>query len=208
MPFPIGAALSGLSALSKIVTGFSQQRKAHNINKNNPFPVETLQPEYAKNVALAENMGRTGLPQQQYVNSLQNINRNQTAGIRALTRSGRPIGVASLVRAGNDATMNLDAQDAMARQQNQRFAFGQRNILAQQNQRLFDVNKRTPWLQMLAKANALEGAGMQNKQNGLNDFTTMGSIMSMNGNQNQDNAQGQGLWKWYKGGGMNLNPTY
>lgn len=189
-PLLIAGAVAGAGALGKFLKGASQQRQAHRINRSNPFQVEALRPEYAKNVAEAEAMSRSGLPQQQYNNALQNFQRNQNAGLRAFSRSGRTGGLATLLRATNDATMNLDVADANARMGNQRFAMGQRGILANEQKRLFDVNKRQNWLQQLAKANALQGAGIQNQFGAFNDLSQLGTMLAM-GAQGGGGTMGQ-----------------
>lgn len=172
---PLALGLAGAGALLKAGTGLWQTIKGNRIDKKNPFPVEQANPIFQKNVAIAENMARTGMPQQQYNNALNNIGRNQAGAIRQLGRSANPsAGLASVLRAGNDATINLDTQDANARLNNQRFAFGQRLNLAQEQNRVFDWNKRQKYLGLLAKSQGMIGAGMQNLMGGFNDATRIG----------------------------------
>lgn len=182
MALGIGTALSGLGILAKGITGIFQGSKANKIDKNNIRPIQEVQQEYLKNVSEAENMARTGLPQQQYLMGLQNQQRNLNGVLGSLRRSANPsAGLGSLLRASNDATMNLDVADANARTQNQRFAMGQRGILAQQKQNAFDWNKKSKYLADFARAQALRGAGAQNLMGAFGDTQQLGMFIDSDG---------------------------
>lgn len=181
---PVGAAIAGVSLLGKGLTSLLQGRRARQIDRNNPFPTEQVNPLLQKNVALAEQMARTGTPQEQYNNQLNSIQRNQAGALTRFGRNGRGAGsLASIVRAGNDATGNLNARDSVDRQNNQRFAFGQRGVLANEQSRIFDWNKRQPYLAKVAESQGLKGAAMQNGMSMFNDAATLG--MYTMGNQDQ-----------------------
>jgi len=188
---PISAGIAGIGALAKIWQGFSQKHQAHKINKNNPFPTEQANPLYAQNLAIAENAAKVGLPQQQVIQAQQGFARSQNAGLRQLGRIGRPGGVAGVVRAGNDAALGLGVADAQARMTNQRQTYGMRNQLANEQTRVWDWNNRQPFLAKTAQAQALLGAGQQNRMAGFNDLQNIG-LYSMMGNQgNGNNYQSQ-----------------
>jgi len=131
---------------------------------------------------MAENMARTGLPQEQYNNQLNNIQRNQAGALGSFGRRGGATGsLASIVRAGNDATNNLVSQDAQARMQNQRFAFGQRGIMGQQRLAKWDWDKRQKYQENAQAASALQSAGRQNMMGALDGLSSLGQTAIMGG---------------------------
>lgn len=162
----------------KGITSAVQTHKANQIDKKNVLPIQQVQGEYFQNVADAEQMARQGMPAQQYQNSLNSINRNQAGALRRLGGSNQSL--ASLLRASNDATLNLDANDASQRIRNRMNLFQQRNILAGQKQSAFDWNRKQPYIANLAKAEALRGAGQQNMMGMTNDLLTGGAMYASN----------------------------
>ncbi len=137
-----------------------------------------MQPEYYQNLTQAQQQAAVGLPQEQYNNQLNAINRNQASGVQALSRSQYPTGCfASIVRAGNDASNTLNAQDAVARNRNLLNLMQQRQTLAQQKQGAWDWNSRQKYLGLLAKSQALRGASMQNLNGAFNDISSAGSAL-------------------------------
>lgn len=200
MAIPLVAA----AAIPSIVKGiggifdiFGGNRRA----RRNVRPVAQVNENYLKNVALAEQMGRQGLPQQQYNLGLQNINRNQSAALGALSRSANPnAGLQGLLRASNDATMGLDVQNANARLNNQRFAFGQRNNLANEQQRVFDWNQKGKYLEEAQAASQQINAGKQNAMGGLTDLSVLGQqYLASEGGQPSPSPQMQLPQMGYRG---------
>lgn len=188
---PVSTSIAGIGALAKIWQGFSQAHQAHKINKNNPFPTQTVNPLYAQNLVIAENAAKVGLPQQQYNQGVQNIARNTNMGLRQVARLGRPASAAGIVRASNDATGALDIADAQARMANQRATYGFRDQLANQQDQVWDWNNKSKFLARTAEAQALKGAGQQNKMAGLNDLSTLGLYGLYGRNPNQVAQKGQ-----------------
>lgn len=174
MAIPLLAA-AAVPSLVKGVAGifdiFGGKKRA----RNNVRPMAQVNENYLKNVALAEQMGRQGLPQQQYNLGLQNIQRNQSGVLGALSRSSNPnAGLQGLLRASNDATMGLDVQNANARLNNQRFAFGQRANLANEQQRVWDWNQKGRYLEEAQAAAQQIGSGKQNAFGALTDLSQLG----------------------------------
>lgn len=189
-----GAALAGLGALGKLGTGIVQGIKANKIDRNNIRPIQQVQQEYFKNVEDANQMARLGLPQQQYNLGRQNILRNQSNALGLLNRSANPAaGLNAMLRAGNDATLNLDVQNAQARNQNLRGLMGQRQILGGQKQNAFDWNEKSKYLAQSAKAQALRGAGMQNTMGAFGDVQQLGMMMQNQEDGNSDPTGGRQL---------------
>lgn len=178
----IAVGVAGGSALLKLGTGVIQNGKANSIDKNNPYPNQTVDPIYQQNVNQVTQMSQEGLPAQQYNNSLNLINRNQGSGLQALQRSANPgANLASLVRAGDDATNGLNAQDAAMRNQNLLKLLQERQILAQQKDKAWDWNYQQKYLGNLAKANALRGSSNANVNSGLNELSGTGLAVAQLG---------------------------
>lgn len=175
-------AIVGASALGKAAYGISQNSKASAIEKNNIRPFEQVQPEYQQNVNTAQQMAQEGLPQAVYNNQLNGINQNQAGGIAALNNSANPgANLASIVRAGDNAVGNLNAQDAAARNKNTLALIQQRGILAGAKQNAWNYNYADKYSENLAKSQALRGAGTQNIAGGLNTLGQAG--MGLLGNR-------------------------
>jgi hypothetical protein len=208
----IGGGLAGVSAIGKGIAGLFQGKKADNIDKTNPYPTMVVQPGYYQNLAQAEQQAKVGIPQQQYQGQLNAISRNQASGIQALSRTQNPSGsVASIVRAGNDASNNLNSQDAIERNRNLLNLMQQRQTLAQQQQGAWDWNSRQKYLGLLAKSQALRGASMQNLNGAFNDLSSAGSALissGIGGSQRTPNVNGAGagvpIGSGYVG---DINPT-
>lgn len=216
MPFPFALAAAAAPSLIKGIGGLFGIGAGKRRARRNIRPVAEVNENYLKNVALAENMGRTGLPQQQYNRSLQNIGRNQASAFNTLSRSANPsAGINSLLRSSNDAVLNLDVQDANARLNNQRFAFGQRANLAQDQQRVFNWNKIAKYNEEAQAAAEQIGAGRQNSFGALTDLSQIGQqyLAAENGQQSSGSSmpqqlpqlpyRGTGSWGNKYNGGVN-----
>lgn len=166
----IAVGVAGGSALLKFGEGELQKGQANSIDKNNPYPQAGVQAEYQQNVNQATAMAQQGMPAQQYNNQQSSINRTQAGAIGALGNSANPgANLASIVRGGNDATGNLNAQDAVQRNNNMLNLLKERQTLAQQKDKAWDWNYQQKYLGNLAKSNALRGASNQNINSGLNE---------------------------------------
>lgn len=174
--------LGGIPIIGGIATGIAQNSEANKIDKANFRPTQTVDPIYQQNVNQAEQMAQTGLPSQQYNNTLNNLNRNLSGGLRVLGRSANPgSGLASLLRGQNDAVMGLDAQSGALRNQNLLNLMRQRSILAQQRQAAFDYNNKDKYSENLAKSQALKGAAMQNIASAGNQLGQIGALAASGG---------------------------
>lgn len=170
----VAALISAAPAALKGIQGIFQGIKGKKMAKANVRPTYQIPKEFAQNLAIAESMGRVGMPQQQYTQGLQNIQRNQSAGLRQIGRMGRGGSVAGLARAGMDAGVNLDVADANARLANQRAAMGYRGVMGQQQLAKQQYDKFAKYEEDAAAAEALMGAGRQNVMGGLSDMSRVG----------------------------------
>lgn len=166
-----GVAVAG--GIYSIGKGISQNSQASKIEAANQRPTYQIPDEFKQNQVMAAHMAQTGMPQQQYDNSLNNINRNQAGGLYAMGRNANMGSLTSLVRAGNDATNNLDANDAAQRQNNQRYSIEQNGIMGNQELAAQQYNKFDKYTENFNKAQALRGAASDNINNGVNSASGM-----------------------------------
>lgn len=174
----VSAAIGAGSALYGVGKSISQSSKAHSIDANNARPTYTIPDEYKQNVAMAKHMAQIGLPQQQYNNQLNGILGSQASAIGSLSNSANPgANLAAIVRQGDAATGNLNASDAAARQNNQRYAIGQNAQLGQQQLAAQQYNKFDKYTENYNESAALKGAASQNMQNGINGAAKMAGTL-------------------------------
>lgn len=174
-------ALVGAGALYKGITGASQKHEANVIDANNIRPTQYVDPAYQQNVNTAQNLSQQGTPQVTYNNQENAINQNQGAAIASLNNSANPgANLASIVRAGDNASSTLNAQDAIARNKNTLLLMHQKGLLAGAKQNAFDYNYKDKYSEQLAKSQALRGAGMQNEAGAANALIGAGTAFAGN----------------------------
>ncbi len=153
---PLGYAASGLQT----AFGIYQYLKS---GKRPQFEI----PQAAlENKAIAENAYAEGMPTASYQNQQGAIQRNQTAALYKLGSTKTAASQAgNVVSASNLAIGDLNAQDAMARKQNEERVFRANNILAgyQRQRNQDEINKQVQ----------LESAGLQNIFGGLTGAMNM-----------------------------------
>lgn len=171
----IGAGVGVVGTGLKLYEGLHQDSQANAIQKNLKDPTYKIPPEFAQNTELARQMAQQGLPQQQVNNAQNGINQNNAAAIAAISRSANPgSGITSVTRQADNATNNLSAEDAQARQNNQRYFIGQNAALgnqelAKQQSDVFDKYTRD-----FNQMQAYRGAGQQNIAGAAQDAIGLG----------------------------------
>lgn len=169
-------ALIGAGALFKGITGAVQNGQASAIERNNIRPTQYVDPAYQENVNTAQQMAQQGIPQEVINNQTNSINQNQGQAVSSLNNSANPgAGLASIVRAGDNATANLNAQQAAARNKNTLALIQQRGLLAGAKQNAWNYNYADKYSEQLAKSQALRGAGMQNEAGAANALIGAGT---------------------------------
>lgn len=180
-PAVLAALIAAAPSVLKAGQGIMQGIKGNKLAKQNIRPTYEIPKEFQQNLAIAENMAKIGLPQQEYNRAQQNFQRNQASALRQFGRMGNPRGLAGIVRAGNDATMGLDVADAQARMSNQRNAMGYRSQIGQQQLAKQQWDKFQLFGEKADAAAALQGAGRQNVMGGLTELSQLGQMAMMNG---------------------------
>lgn len=202
MPLGGAATMAAIAAAPQVIKGISGlfgTASGKQMARNNIFPDEAVNQNLIQNSAEADAMAREGMPSQQYNQQAQGILKNQAGGVRLLNRSSNPTsGVAGLVRAGDDATENLNVQDAVDRTNNEKFAIGQRGILAGEQNRVFDWNNRQRYLQNAQAAAQTISAGRQNTFGALDGLSSIG-MSALGGGQQAQGKQNIGNTGYYGG---------
>lgn len=168
MPLPI-LALANLAggALSSLIGG-SQRRKARKALNGMEYPIEQIPDEVLQNQNQANQMAGQGLPSEQYNKSVRDIQRQQLMTLRrANNRRGGLMALPSILQGGTDATLNLNAADAAQRLNNQRYAIGVNNEVANWRSQLFDRNIRNKYNRDFDYNMSLLGQGNQNLFGGV-----------------------------------------
>lgn len=188
----VSAGVGALSLGTGIYKSIKQGSEANAIDKANPRPTYAIPDEFKQNQAMAAQMARIGLPQQQYNNQQNAIQRNQAGGLSALATSNNPGGgIASIVRAGNDANNSLNSEDAATRQNNQRYAIEQNGVLGNQELAQQQYNDFDKYTENFNRAQALRGAANTNLNNGINSAAGIATSLAaqQNGGGNQTFGQ-------------------
>lgn len=168
-------AITAAGAIGKGIYGLTQEHKASQIEKNNIRPIMPVDPIYQQNVNIADQMARQGIPQEVINRQLEGIDQTQAGAVAATSRSANPgAGISSIVRQGDLAKADLNAQDAAARNKNTLLLLQQRGILARAKQDAWNYNYADKYSENLAKSQAYRGAGTQNIIGGLTDLGSAG----------------------------------
>lgn len=188
----IGLGIAGAGLIVGGVESDIEAHKANQIQAGLKDPTYNIPEQFYQNREIARQMAQIGLPQQQYNNATNNIDQNQAAAITALNRSGNPgAGITSVVRQGNQAKAKLDAEDAQARENNQRYFINQNaqvgnQELAKQQSDVFDKFTRD-----FNQMQAYRGASQQNLNNTISSAEQLGLAGINYASNNQSSSQGQ-----------------
>lgn len=155
---------AGATGLISGITGFFQKKQGNKLNAQNPFPVEGMPSEILANQQIAQGAAQQGLPSEEYQQAQKNIQRNQAAAISsAATSPGDAVrNLGAIQEMSNNATGQLDAQNAEARRQNIGQLQTVNNQVASWKDKLFDWNQRAKYQQDRQYAMSLIGAGNAN----------------------------------------------
>ncbi len=138
------------------------------LEKHNKRPDYNIPPEIQQNLTEANQRALEGLPaaqKQEYVNQLANSAAYSNANLGSLNAGLR--GVAGANNQFNTGYGNLLSSDSAARANNQNAVYGMRDAMANYKDKSFQLNKENPYYEMVAKSQALQGAGMQNISQGF-----------------------------------------
>lgn len=199
---PLQAIPNMMSAAVSGIAGLLQRRKAKKLLAGLTQPVYSTANEILQNQKRAELAANEGLPSQQYNNAMKNFKNNQANVLAsAMDRRSALMALPKILQQTNMATGNLDAQDAAARQQNQRILYGINSEVGQYRDKEFQLNKMNPYQRDYNYAMGLLGAGNQNLISGVDKlFAGGGQLLSGSG--------GNGLYSSSSSKGSPSKPRY
>lgn len=162
---------AGVGALAGLVVGNKQKKEAEALLKNTKYPTYTTPTEILTNQKLARMRAAVGLPSEQYKMALQNIDRNKNAAMRAAQdrRTGQGA-VATAQQSANDATLNLDVNNAQARIQGERQLMAANSDVANHRDTAWAWNTQNKYNKDYNYAMAMKGYGNQNIMAGIDSL--------------------------------------
>jgi hypothetical protein len=171
----------GVSSIVKGIVGAGQIKKGRKLLNSLQYPNEEVPSEIVSAAS-------TGLPSEQYNQAMKNIQRQQLVALRGANDRRGGLGlVSNLQQNSNDATLNLDAKNAEARQANQ-------FRLAGWKDKVWQNNIRDKYAMDRSYAMGLIGSGNQNVFGGVDQAIGGSGLIanSMFGNS-RSNQYGQAL---------------
>lgn len=163
-----GVAIEGYQAIS-------QNAKANSLQKSLKNPIDEIPPEFFANREIARQMAQIGLPSQQYNNSVNNINSNQAAALATAQNSNNPAGaIQGILGQTNRAKANLDAEDAQARENNQRYFIQENSQLGHRKDQQEQANVFDPYTRDFNLMQSYRGASQQNLNTAANQAGQLG----------------------------------
>ena len=190
----LGVAIAGAGLLYNVGNGIVQGNKADKLAEGLKDPVYKVPDEFKQNREIARQMAQRGLPQQQYNNAVNGISQNNAAGLATLSRSANPgAGVTSLTRQADNAHAALDASDAAARDNNQRFFINQNGVVGNQELQKQQNDVYDKYTRDFNQVQAYKGASQDNFNNAVSGAQNLGLtyLNSQSGNSSAGNSTGQ-----------------
>ena len=194
------------AAVSVGTYAYSEYQKSE-ADKNRPKM--EIPKEVTENLTMAQQRALQGLPQEQWDQYIESINRSTAGALAASqTRKGGLSGISGIQQQENKAYSNLAAADAQARSQNQDKLMAARGEMADYKMQQFQVNEINPYYEDIAfdqaqtanlSQNLVSSAGlyggktqgMQTRQNKRTSNKTMAGISESSGSlagQSYENA--------------------
>lgn len=170
IPALLGPAIQGgLGLVQSIVGGIGMARQAKR------EPKYEIPKEVGEAVSLARGMAAEGMPAAQRTQAMQDIQQSAMMGMSAAQTRRGGLQSAQNIQAGMDrSALNLAAQDAAMRQQNQRFMYSALMAGASYADKAF-ANRWQSWSNRMQQSRSLLGAGLQNIGGVANALTMVGT---------------------------------
>lgn len=193
----IGGVVGILGTGYGIYSGARQKSKAKKaLNQlNDEQPIETIPREILQSQELANLRSKTGLPSEQYAQAMKNIQRQQAKTIKAAT--DRRMGLNVLPAIDDNAqraTNNLDVQNAIAREKNEKVLMDVNNQVANYKKGIYDRNVRQVWNRNFDYNMGLLGSGNQNISNSISSGLNLVGSLGKGGDTSKNSSWINGLF--------------
>lgn len=171
MPLAVGAVVSGIGGIGKLVSGLSQNSNANKLKNSLVRPTYTISPEYYTNQNLAEQQAEGGLSEASKSFYGNQADRGLTAGINATLQGGGDIndigGLYDKYTQGNAA---IAAKDSELQNENIRYLIDRNKDVAGEETKAWALNKYEPYKDQAAAATAEKNAAQQNIWGGVSQI--------------------------------------
>lgn len=175
---PLTIAAIGSQAAAGLVqgiTGIFQSAKANKMAKSNIRPFYKIQKPILDNQAIAESRASKGLSDASKELYIQESDRGITSGIDAITTGGGTVNnIADLYTARNNGVTKMALIDDAMRVNNMKNLTEQNNVLADAEDKQWQVNEWGPYADKAQAAAALKKQGSENTWKGVN--TVVGAV--------------------------------
>lgn len=197
----IGGVVGILGTGYGIYSGVKQKSKAKKelARLNEEQPIESLPKEILESQELASLRSKTGLPTEQYNMAMKNIQRQQAKTLKAANDRRMGLNVLSTIDDNAQRAIgNLDVQNAIARQKNEKVLMDVNNQVGNYKRGVYDRNVRQVWNRNFDYNMGLLGQGNQNISDsigsGLNLVGSLASSLGKGGNTNSNSSWVNGLF--------------
>ena len=172
----------------KMYQGMKQKEEGQRMASELDKPQFQIPPEIEKNMSMADKLEYQGLPPEQKQAFLDNQQRALQSALRSSSDRRGGLGVISQLQGQqNVSSRQLMLDDIKSRQDNMKFAMQQREVMAGYKMKRFE-HQYNEYAADLDYARAIEGAGMQNQQSGMNTMIS-GAAQGIAGNMGGNNLR-------------------
>lgn len=170
----LAVAAGGQALLGAGQAIFSGRKKA------GKEPVYEIPKEVQQGINLATGMAQEGMPEAQRTAAIQNVQQSALMSMRGAADRRSGLSALGNIQAQQDrSALNIMAQDAAMRMQNQRFLYSALMSGANAADKAF-ANRWQSWANKMQQSRANVGAGMQNMAGSLKTLAT-GAIYGVGG---------------------------
>jgi hypothetical protein len=170
MPITASLVIGGISAVGKIVGGFSQTAHAKKLARNNIRPTFDIQKEYFENRDIAANMAQRGLSDQALNFFGDQAARGLSASASATLQGGGGINaLQNQLDTYQQGIRSIAAQDAELQNNNLKFFIDRNADVAKQKVQKWVIDKYEPFKDTAKAAAQERAAGIQNINTGISE---------------------------------------
>lgn len=167
-------ATAQIPFIGKQTFGYYQYLKGLKQKEGLVRPEYQIPEEIKQNLTQAQLMAIEGLPAEQKRQYIENIQRNMTSNLAALTgRKGGLVGVSGLAQTEADAYKDLLGMDVAAREAKKAEVMTQRAAMGDQKALQWQINQMQPYLQKFGEAQGLMKTGAENQAIGAAEYAKL-----------------------------------
>jgi len=183
-----GLIVAGAGVVTSGVEGLIENHKANQIKPTDPAYV--IPSEFYQNREIARQMAEIGLPTAVTNNATNTINANEATGLAAAQNSSNPAAaIQGIVGQSNKAKATLAAEDAQARQTNERYFINENAQVGQQKLQQQQSDVFDKFTRDFNQYQADKGAAVQNFNQAISGAQSLGETAINYASDNPNNGQ-------------------